>query len=313
MTLDTLEKTMQKLSDQNVSFIWHGGEPLLMGLDFYEHAVQFQHKYNVTSTNCIQTNITLLNTDWIEFIKQNHFEVSTSLDGVKEVHNIGRGESFDRVVYGIKTLRNEGMRVGIVSVISDYSIPYLFENFQLFQTLGVSARVNPQESCHGNVLARSTNIKTYEFAVKFYYDMFLGQDKPYTINIQPACEMFRSLMHGQGIGCTLSMNCVGKFPCVIASGDVNHCGRFIGSGMGYLGNVHDPTFDFDINNNIHIQQLYLLNKERVLKCAHCNFYNICHGGCFYHGWKNNNSKDIHCTAYQNIYKHILMRNQQLGG
>lgn len=100
--------------DQNdVEFIWHGGEPLLAGLEFYRKAIEFQKIWEQQGkriTNFFQTNATLMNSEWNSFFAENDFFVGVSLDGPKEFHDQvryypnGKG-SYDDVMKGIDLLR----------------------------------------------------------------------------------------------------------------------------------------------------------------------------------------------------------------
>jgi uncharacterized protein len=72
-----------------VSFNWHGGEPLILGLDFYRKAIEFEKKYadGKVILNTLQTNGTLLNRDWTEFFRKNNFLLGISIDGPENIHN----------------------------------------------------------------------------------------------------------------------------------------------------------------------------------------------------------------------------------
>ena len=74
-----------------VTFCWHGGEPLLLGLDFYRRAMRYQRKYAAAShkkiINTLQTNGTLINEEWCRFFRSNNFLVGISLDGPQDVHD----------------------------------------------------------------------------------------------------------------------------------------------------------------------------------------------------------------------------------
>ena len=97
MALDTLERTIsqtfiyaQKIPEAGpIDFIWHGGEPMVAGFDFFNHAIEFQKKHSQGRNyrNIIQTNGLLINRKWIDFFKANKFSISISIDGTKELHD----------------------------------------------------------------------------------------------------------------------------------------------------------------------------------------------------------------------------------
>ena len=117
-------------------FNWQGGEPTLMGLDFFRRAIELQRRYapqGSSVTNTIQTNGTLIDRRWADFIARNRILVGVSLDGPKDIHNeyrldtAGHG-SFDRVMAGIENLRSSGAEFNILSMVtsqnaSRWSIP----------------------------------------------------------------------------------------------------------------------------------------------------------------------------------------------
>ena len=88
-----LEKVIKEYIDANevpeVTFNWHGGEPLVIGLDFYRKAIEFEKKHagNKVIHNTIQTNGTLINREWAKFFRENDFLVGISLDGPKDIHD----------------------------------------------------------------------------------------------------------------------------------------------------------------------------------------------------------------------------------
>jgi len=312
MSLEIFEKVINKLkSYNNISFIWHGGEPMLMGLNFFNGIIKLQKDSKLHIKNNIQTNLILLDKAWIEFFKKNCFGVSTSLDGIKEVHNIGRN-NFDKVVNNIKELNRCNLKVGAVSVVSDYTLPYLYENFTLFSNLNLNVRINPQMCTPGNKDAITINTKSYEFAVRFYHDLWLGENNN-NFRIEPTCEILDYINMGKHPGCVLGeKSCVGKFPAILSNGDVIHCGRFVGSDHGFLGNVCEPEFSFGLDNK-RVLYYHNMDIERSIKCKDCKYFNLCHGGCFHNSLiPGNMGKDIFCEAYKNIFEHILTRQKQLG-
>lgn len=72
-----------------VTFTWQGGEPTLMGLDFFRKAVVLQKKYagDKIIENAFQTNGTRLNDDWCSFLKDNNMLVGISIDGEEHNHD----------------------------------------------------------------------------------------------------------------------------------------------------------------------------------------------------------------------------------
>src|SRR5579864_2816245 len=96
------------LSDQ-ISIVWHAGEPLVLPIPFYEKAFQLAEQFNTRGihvTHCFQTNGTLVNQAWCDFIRSHNVNVGVSLDGPRYIHDasrvdrVGRG-TFDRALHGL--------------------------------------------------------------------------------------------------------------------------------------------------------------------------------------------------------------------
>ena len=109
-----------------VTFCWHGGEPLLAGIDFYEKAVALQNKYrgNKQIENSLQTNGLLVNADWCDFFRRNNFLIGLSLDGPKDIHDAYRRDrgghpTFDRVMKALEMMAVSGVEYNTLSTIND--------------------------------------------------------------------------------------------------------------------------------------------------------------------------------------------------
>jgi uncharacterized protein len=117
--LDILETAIRKTFEfqNDIFFTWHGGEPMVPGLDFYESVVEIMNKYKTPKhivRNMIQTNATLITPEFADFFVKNNFIPSVSIDGPEYIHNknrikFGGDGSFDMVMAGVKNLRNVGM------------------------------------------------------------------------------------------------------------------------------------------------------------------------------------------------------------
>ena len=109
-----------------VTFCWHGGEPLLAGIDFYEKAVALQNRYRGTKQieNSLQTNGLLITPDWCDFFRENNFLIGLSIDGPKDIHDAYRHDrgghlTFDRVMRGLEMMAVSGVEYNTLSTINN--------------------------------------------------------------------------------------------------------------------------------------------------------------------------------------------------
>ena len=126
-----------------VTFTWQGGEPSLMGLDFFRKALAYQKQYagEKKIENSFQTNGTRLNDDWCKFFHDNNFLVGISIDGDEHVHDHYRktftgNPSFKRVMKGIDLLHKHSVEFNTLSVVNDYSSKFASETYRFLKKTG---------------------------------------------------------------------------------------------------------------------------------------------------------------------------------
>ncbi len=128
---------------QRVEFAWQGGEPTLLGLDFFKRAVSFQQEFanGKTITNAFQTNGIALNRQWAAFFKQHQFLIGLSVDGLSAVHNRYRITSngqptFDRVVKALALLKEYQVDFNTLTVVNDQNWHKGKETYLALKALG---------------------------------------------------------------------------------------------------------------------------------------------------------------------------------
>ena len=127
-----------------VEFVWQGGEPTVLGLDFFKRAIELQRPFlkQKKIINSLQTNGTLLNDEWCRFLKKNNFLVGISLDGPREIHDryrrdrSGRG-TFDKVMRGLKLLQKHGVEYNIMATVARETAYKPLEVYRFLKSHGV--------------------------------------------------------------------------------------------------------------------------------------------------------------------------------
>jgi uncharacterized protein len=129
MTDQVLEAYVKKYIEtqpvNEVPFVWQGGEPTLMGLDFFKKAIELQRKYGKGKhiTNSLQTNGTLLDDQWCEFLARNSFLVGFSLDGPEDIHDLhrlyrGGRPTWTRVMQSLRLLQKHGVQYNVLACVT---------------------------------------------------------------------------------------------------------------------------------------------------------------------------------------------------
>ncbi|MBR0029003.1 MAG: radical SAM protein, partial [Bacteroidales bacterium] len=147
MSIDDLERYVRTYIDScelnEVTFNWHGGEPLVLGLDFYRKAVEFEKKYAGKKIihNTLQTNGTLVTEEWAQFFARERFLLGVSMDGTPEVHDRyrrdkGGAPTSARVIEGLRKLHAAGVEYNIMATINSASEGKGLQVYQFLKGLG---------------------------------------------------------------------------------------------------------------------------------------------------------------------------------
>lgn len=128
-------------SASEIVFTWHGGEPLMAGLDFFKKAIEIQNRSSKKISNCIQTNGTLLTDEWCDFFHKNNFLIGISIDGPEDIHNSYRKNnhgysSFKKVLHGINLMQKHHVEFNTLSVVNNLSEKRGQEVYQFLKTIG---------------------------------------------------------------------------------------------------------------------------------------------------------------------------------
>jgi uncharacterized protein len=151
MTDDVLERYISQLiashRSDTVAVAWQGGEPTLMGVEFYRRAIALQEQYRrpgMTFENTLQTNGTLLNDEWCAFLRRNNFLVGISVDGPRKLHDAYRLDksgrpTFERVMRGLHLLQKHGVDYNVLVTVNRLNADFPLEVYRFLRdTVGTS-------------------------------------------------------------------------------------------------------------------------------------------------------------------------------
>lgn len=303
---------------ENVTFLWHGGEPLLAGVDFFKQAIELQKttKFVGRVTNNIQSNGTLINEEFSDFIVKSNVIFGVSIDGPKEIHDKNRKSfdgsgSFDRVMAGIKMLRDKGMnRIGSIALVTKDNVDYPDDVYNFLRTCGVTSSVF--HFCSETEGGTSSLIPNLDKAIKFFqrvFDLwFLDDDSSFAI--RNFVNVIRVLCGGIPIECASLHEGCRQLITINNLGDIYLCHRLVRNHEFKMGNIMEKSLSEIIAES---EKLYIEASNIPEECFSCKWFSTCGGGCAQERLITNgrfNSKHPECELKKALFSHIEQKVKQ---
>lgn len=293
-----------------INIIWHGGEPMLMGINFFVKVLDIQEKYsdNVKFVNKMQTNGTLINSEWANFFVENDFRIGISYDGG---NNATGREKQDQTLKGRNNLIRANGKCGVVTVLNSQNINDLVQIYENYKENNINVQFNYMFP-YGRALEMDNTFlmissKTYIKKMCSFFDYWL-EDVDCKINIDPFIT-YLQLLKGLNTKC-ITGGCLYKFICMDNQGDIYPCGRIVVP-QYCLGNINRIN---SINELFYTESFCKLLEaaiSRRQKCMQsCSYYQFCRGGCnsdaiIYGNIEENNH--FACDIFKGIMKHIIVK------
>ena len=272
---------------QTIGFCWHGGEPVLYGLEGFRKIVSLQKKYCPPDRNIlngIQTNGILLDDKCCAFFAEEQFVVGLSLDGPEPYHDCHRtsaaGEpTHRRALESLARLKQHGVTVQCICVVHAGNAGQPAEVYEFFRSLEIRRLTFlplVEILTDGTVSERSVSgVKWGEFLCAIF-DIWLSRDIG-AVQIQLFEETARSAFGVERSSCVLRKTC-GCVPVLDSNGDLYCCDRFMEPEY-FLGNIRSLTLkemlDSDRQRNFGLTKFQRLPS----KCLNCAVLDMCGGGC----------------------------------
>ena len=298
----TLEQYVKQLIEAHrvdeVTVAWQGGEPTIMGLDFFRRAMALVEKYRrpgMRFQHTMQTNGTLLDAAWMAFFKEHNFLIGISLDGPRPLHDVyrvdkGGGPTFDKVMRGVRLLQEHGIEYNVLTTVNRVNADYPLEVYRFLrdevgttwmQFIPVVERINSdgltlhQEG--DQVSDRSVGAEQFGRFLSTIFDEWIRHDvgRVYVQTIEAALRNWLGL-EASGM-CVFNQTC-GTGLAIEHNGDVYSCDHFVEPNF-LLGNIHDE------------HMIELVAKPQQIKfgqdkfddlpryCLECDVRFACHGEC----------------------------------
>jgi uncharacterized protein len=292
MPTEVLEKYIKQHIDASpepvIRFSWHGGEPTLLGLDYFRKIVALQHKYkppNKNVFNGIQTNGTLLNDEWCRFFAREGFGVGLSLDGPKEIHDQYRvtkdqKSSYEQVMRGYRLLQKHQVNPEILCVVNAYNVQFPLEVYRFFKQ--INARyitflplVEKRSDTERGVSEISVSAEDWGMFLCTIFDDWVISDIG-QVKVQIFEEASRTAFNQDHSLCIFRPTC-GDIP-VIEHGDFYSCDHYVDS-ENRLGNIKETPLVELLESPA--QHKFGRAKVETLPryCKECNVRGMCNGEC----------------------------------
>jgi len=293
---------------------WQGGEPLLMGHDFFRQAVAYQKQFKRPGqqvVNSMQTNGVALDRAFAKFFHEEEFLVGISLDGPQDIHDatrrhVGGGVSHDQVMTAIEHMRAERVQFNILTVLHDGNAARAGEIYEFFRSQGF--RFMQFIAC-AETLPKSGKLAPYALKPDQYADA-LGQIfRRWRRDLQAgdliSCRFFDHIVNklvGAGSAmCLFEGHCDGQI-VIENDGSTYPCDWHVDE-KWYLGNVLEKSFE-ELVNQPTMEAFIERSHRRPAKCESCRFFPLCRGGCPKHRellTGTAEGENLYCEAYQRFY------------
>lgn len=288
--------------EQDITF--HGGEPLLWGYDNFVSAIDFQKELKdknpkLIFRNSIQTNGSLLDDRWIDFLSENKFDIGISIDGPEEINFHKSSSGNNTVLNNIHKLSKKKCNFGILSVITnnhagcaDKYYDFLIEHD--IHSVGFCYCIYDEKK-----LITVDNAILTEFLKRFFVRYFEGD---YPLQIREFENVFKTCLGVCTNSCSFSkrQRC-GNFFSIKPNGDVFFCDPY-SLGVSPLGNIISESF-WDIKTKPGLLDIITSARNGAQKaCNSCEIKEICGGGCYRSTFKN--GKSAFCDTFKNLYPFI---------
>ncbi|HYO44757.1 MAG TPA: anaerobic sulfatase maturase [Candidatus Limnocylindrales bacterium] len=331
MSDETLEAYVRGLIDAHrsseVTFAWQGGEPTLMGIDFFRRGLELQRRYarpGMTFENTIQTNGTRITREWAQFLAEEHFLVGISIDGPQALHDGNRVDkggnaSWEQVMHGLRLLQEHGVEYNVLTTVNRLNGDYPLEVYRFLrddvgatwlQFIPVVERVDEMgrpDPMHGRAASpRSVGAEPFGRFLATIWDEWVRNDVG-RVYVQTFEAAIRNHFGAAGSGlCVFNETCGAGF-ALEHNGDLYSCDHFV-EPEHRLGNIRQlPMLDMAGSAQ---QIAFGAAKRDTLPrmCRDCDVRFACHGECpknrFLDTPDGEPGLNYLCAGYMRFFRHI---------
>ena len=295
----------QGVSDLTV--IWHGGEPLLMGAEVIERCVagyvRMLEPLGIAVTNRIQTNLTLATEAFVPLLKSRFGSaVGFSLDYKSPYRVFPNGDDASETILArAAALREAGIRLSAICLTTIANVGRMRELYDWFKGLGIPFKLNrlfPTSSEDTSRLAGTLTAEQYAAALCELMDIWLNDPDPAdAVTVE---NVVLSYLRNVSHLCAATGGCSRSFLCIAPNGVLLPCGRF-DSDTYSIGNYRTDTVEQVLAEKERIVRLGAA-KPRPAECASCKWGSLCVAGCLHSrlfGWQEDE-----CVTNKIVWRHV---------
>jgi len=289
-----IRQTIAAHSVPQVTIAWQGGEPTLMGLEFFRRAVDIEMKAmrpGMMVENTLQTNGVLLNDEWCAFLHEKRFLVGLSVDGPREMHDAYRrnkaGKSvFDQVIRAARLMQKHQVEFNVLCTVNAVNSNRPLEVYRFFrdelkspylQFIPIVERDNDTGNQDGtSVTDRSVRPEKYGRFLIEIFDEWVRRDVGQMF-VQFFDGVLMSYLRGHSSLCVLQSTC-GEGVALEHNGDVYSCDHFV-EPAHLLGSITQTSLSELVSSEKQraFGQMKSSGLPRI--CRECRFLFTCHGEC----------------------------------
>ena len=317
MTAQTAELLIRQALGQGpgrFSFCWQGGEPTLMGLDFFRNVIKIQADLigpGQSIENSLQTNGLLIDNDWAEFLHDSQFLVGLSLDGPAKIHDRyrvhanGKG-SFDQVMQTVDRLARNKVDFNILTLLTNANVNRAEELYRFLRTRGFShLQFIPCLERDDSGQLRPYSV-TGQQVGRFYtelFDIWLADGFP-RVSVRLFEDLLIFLLDGVHVSCGWGRAC-DTYLLVEHNGDMYPCDFYVYPEWR-LGNLQQEGLTGVIESPKR-KEFAVMKSELPGPCRSCKWLNVCQGDCSRHRILDADGKSKiseYCTAWKMLFEHV---------
>ena len=316
MSIETVEevvKWLKNFRNDTVTITFHGGEPLLAGLDFYKKALPLikDGLDHLKPAFALQTNLWNLTPEIAELFGEYNIPVGSSIDGPEELNNYQRGEGYyKKTMKGYEIAKSHNLKVSFICTFTSHSINYKEDILNYFIENELTLKLHPSLPSMRDENPEEWALSPEEYGELLVYLLDQYLEHMDEIEIMNIDNLAKSVFRRRGTVCTF-VDCMGDTFAIGPDGSIYPCYRFVGMPEYVMGNVYDhPTMD-DLSKSQPWKLLQEFKEYVDVECKKCTYIKFCRGGCPYNALAITDAQvegvDPHCTAYKRIFKEITDR------